>query len=282
MHSQFFERRPYRNIEAQVFDSVYELIDHGSQCNATGKCFGNAEYDRFIGRKFRDWAQFREVAGVHWDEGLSLLEAAADRVRDVAPTAPVTRRRRPHYSEDRGDEVDLDRLRSGKPFLRSTRRENANGPTSITLAIDVTTPAKRKPGEVVWRGVAGIVAAELLERNGYRVAIWAQNFTSPGYTDGTAGLQMVSLKRHSDPIDSSTFVSAISGWMYRTAWFGTMRRPLSGRSAAPGLGPCARAPREIVGELVHDSEVHFIEDCWDLPSACQTIRQIIDKTRETH
>ncbi len=281
MHSQFFERRPYRSVEAQVFDSVHELIDHGSQCNQTGKCFGNREYDRFIGRAFRDWTQFREVAGARWDEGLALLDSAADRVRDVAPSAPVTRRRRPHYSEDRGDEVDLDRLRSGKPFLRSTRRENAHGPTSITLAIDITTPCGRKPEEIVFRGVAGIVAAEILERNGYRVAIWAHNYTSPTYTDGVSGLQMLCLKRHGDPIDSSSLVSAVSGWMYRTAWFGVIRRPPSGRQATEGLGPCARAPRELVAELTHDEDVFFIEDCFDLPSACLTIRQILDQTHQT-
>jgi hypothetical protein len=282
MHSQFFERRPHRNVEAQVFDSVQELIDSGSQDMGLAKRFGASQWDKFIGRAFRDWDNFREVAAAQWGEGLSLLESAADRVRDVAPSAPVTRRRRPHYSEDRGDEVDLDRLRSGKPFLRSTRRENAHGPTSITLAIDITTPAGRKPEEIVFRGVAGIVAAEILERNGYRVAIWAHNYTNPTYTDGVSGLQMLCLKRLGDPIDSSSLVSAVSGWMYRTAWFGVIRRPPSGRQATEGLGPCARAPRELVAELTQDEDVFFIEDCFDLPSACLTIRQILDKTRETH
>lgn len=123
--------------------------------------------------------------------------------------------RRIRYSEDNGDEIDLDRMRAGQEYWRESKREVATGPTEVTIFTDLTARKYTDNMDVLWRGAAAIAMTRILERAGYRVELWAvqggrnHSDNSKRYVDG------VCLKRTSDGLDESSIVQGVSAWYYR-------------------------------------------------------------------
>src|SRR5439155_9465989 len=124
------------------------------------------------------------------------------------------------WQADDGDEVDYDRLRSGQEFWRASRREFCSGSPIVSVFFNIATPASREPEEILWRGAAALVLANLLEATGYRVELWAAQYcTRCSYEDGAGVFTAVCLKRSEQPLDLATLVNAVSGWFYRTLFF---------------------------------------------------------------
>ena len=114
------------------------------------------------------------------------------------------------FSEDNGDELDYDRLRDGRDFWRTSRRENTHGPSTITIVVNVGAGCRVKHEDILWRGAAAIALATRLEEAGYRVEIWAgwrsvrlrstrPNPTRKSHYD-VAGVAAICLKRPDDPL----------------------------------------------------------------------------------
>lgn len=255
-------------IERRVFDSIAEMVEYG--CQGTKVQYARPE---FVGREFDSWASVKDAANSEWAEGLAMLTGAADEVRDAQLPQPKSRRRRTHWSDDNGDELCIDRLRSGREFWRSTRREQTRGPANVTLSIDLAAPCTKRSIDLMWRGAAAIILTELLERAGYRVELWGHSYGLQSYTDSSSCLLMARLKGLDEPLDSSSLVNATSGWLYRTAWFGCKANSHRGRWVTKGFGHPGRPGLPTISEITHDNDTKFVEGVFDKYAAIDLVRR---------
>lgn len=226
--------RTFDNIYGQVvvFDSATEAIQ---TCN--GGTFQSNE-DK-LGRKLPTWAKVIEAVDQPWKEGLEAVQKFIDKLEEqpLPEIKRVTRRTR--FDEDDGDEIDLDRMRAGQPYWRVSRRETTVGPTEVTIVVSLAAEKTVSPTDILWRGAAAIAMADILERQGFSVAIWAVQCSCPYEADQHQRLTVaVPLKAHGDRLDLSTLVNTVSGWFYRSVLFTLIRTLVArqGRQIAKGLG----------------------------------------------
>lgn len=276
-----------RPTETRVFDSAASLVEHALEASPEGaRCRqqldGGAGFDsylgesKFIGRRFRSLKETEVAALGRWEEGIALVESMAEELRQALKVAPPkSRRRRTQFSDVDGVELDLDRLRSGQDFWRTTRREVTSSPANLTLSVDVAANGNRAPEEIIWRGVAAIVLTEMLEQAGYRVELWAHEAGFDAYTDGTDEMIAVCLKSLSDVLDRSTLVNAVSGWFFRTVFFSEITRSHEGRSVQVGLGKHRIPSREELAAITHDPDTIVVQNVWTRHDAALLVRGIL-------
>ncbi len=259
----------------KILDSAGELAD---RCDLPGN--GNKHVaeastsDRgFVGRSFANLVEAGRALHGEWEVGLSTLaRMRADLVCSELPE-PVSRRRRRRWSEDDGDEVCNDRLRSGQAFWRSTHRTRVPGQATRTIIVDVGANCQVPHLDILWRGAAAIVMAEVLERAGYAVEIWAVWHTRGVFPLGKTNSAVVAaqLKAPQDALDPSTLVNAVSGWFFRTAFFNEVC--LTDRVCKTTLGRSTTMPREWCSELTSDDDFHLIADAWSYRDAVDLVRR---------
>ena len=276
-----------RTTERRVFDSVQELIEHAlardpqSTKNrrqlAGGVGLTHYMDNRNVGRTFADASDLRQKAGDRWAEGLELVESMVRDIEDATMPAPWCRRRRTRFSDVDGAELDLDRLRAGQDFWRTTHRENVAAPANLTLCVDVAANWNRKPAELIWRGVAAIVLCERLEAAGYRVELWAYEAGSGCYTDGADDLVAVRLKGLSDTLDRSTLVNAVSGWFFRTVVFAELSQSHDGRKLECGYGSHRLPDAAELQEVTHDADAVIVQELWDRQAAVGFVRHTLQR-----
>lgn len=210
---------------AQHWDSIEAMV---ADCTAAAKAKGThgdsygITRESFVGRKFKSWEDVIEAANSPWEEGIKTVQDMMDELREEANKLPrpTDRRRRRVFSEDHGDEVDNDRLRTGQPYWSLTQRQRVEGPQRVALITDICTSGHIQSHEILWRGVASLVLADLLEQAGYRVGLWAAHYCNPGaYVDGWGSFKGVMLKDYQQPLDAASLINAVSGWFYRTIGF---------------------------------------------------------------
>jgi hypothetical protein len=223
----------------------------------------------FVGRYFGSWSQVEAAANSKWDEGMEAFERMASELERDTLSPPKNTRRRQCYSDDCGDEVDLDRLQRGQPFWRTTMREHRVSQQTVTIVTDITTSWDRESLEVLWRGAAAVVLAKMLEGAGYRVELWAAQHCNPAYLDGTGVCTAVCLKQASDLLDVASLINAVSGWYYRSIFFASYYD----RKVAPrdGLG----TPKPIqkrVKDITPDEKALVAKDLWNREAAITWVR----------
>lgn len=204
----------------QVFDSVEEMI---VEC---GKAVPNRIVDgaslhqgSWVGRNFASWQEVYSAARQPWDEGVEVVERMVTELESVGLPKPKSRKRKLRYSEDDGDELDYDRLRTGQAFWHRSRRESMQGPQTVTLMADISTQSGVDHENVLWRGAAAIAITKVLEDTGFRVELWAVRCATKYDRQGKGTVTGINLKRASDPLDVATLVTAVSGWFFRSAIF---------------------------------------------------------------
>lgn len=203
----------------RTWDTVDDMLRDADQAHQAGKQH-EFKSSSFIGREFAGWDEIKAQANVEWAEGLQIIRDMKEQIerRCVELPPPADRRRKRRWSDD-GDELDHDRLRSGQEFWARCERQTVAGPQTVTLFVGVTASAFRDAKDVLWRGAAAIVLADILERHGYQVEIFGVQNVTCAYRNGHDLTQGVCLKRADQPLDTSTLVNALSGWFYRTIWF---------------------------------------------------------------
>lgn len=274
-------------VELKQFDSVADLAEYSRGADLEWRramgCDGSRNtLDRmvaresFVGRQFANYAEAEAAANGTWSEGLATLERTIDQLRNAQLPAPVDRRRRARFNEYDGDEICVDRLRRGQPFWRQIARQNATGPTTLNILVDLNTPGFKASSDVFWRGAAAIALAELCEAAGYRVELTSYIFGA--FYRSSGGLISCCLKRTSDPLDRASLVNATSGWFYRTVGFAAMVRSCEGKVACSGLGSIWRL-RDIAGATnwlkPAGEPVVVIDDVWSQAEAVELIRRQI-------
>lgn len=267
------------------FSDLADMLAQCDQAHARGDSaedHGLREHG-WVGRAFNSWAEASAAATALWPEGLDIVQEMLFELRDLDGLLPPRCvRRKARWSADGGDEVEYDRLRAGQgEFWRTTAREEQRGPTTVTVFAAVSTSACRKPEEILWRGAAAIVLADLLEKAGYRVELVACNHVSWAYRNDDGGFQAVTLKHAEQPLDIAAVVNGLAGWFFRTVFFQAYHvdRPAevelnygNPRPISPNLEPV----REIAG----NSHVEIIDGIWSRPAAVAKVRQVVEKLNQ--
>ena len=170
----------------RLYDSVQEQVDFADSVPAS-------RYERhdqcrrrsFIGRVFSGWDEVKRATRQAWPEGLEVLERMVRDLDDTPLDRPQCRRRRTRFAEDDGHELDYDRLRSGQPYWRTSRRENTRGPSTITVLVDVGANSHVDRREILWRGAAAIALTSSSSSGGNEATFCEALFTA---SIGTAAI----------------------------------------------------------------------------------------------
>jgi len=283
----------YRPTHVRIFDSVEEAIATVKQipksrveARQVGGYMTGVELSafkaKFTGRAFSDWSEVYQAAREPWPEGQQIVERMLAAVADAKLPKPVSRRRRPRFNENDGDEVDYDRLRTGRAFWRETRRQNTRGPQTVTVIIDVNAAAGVSHTDILWRGAAAISLTQMIEAADYRVELWVVHCADEAYgptkahPHKTGHCTAIRLKRPGDRLDTATFVSAVSGWFYRSLLF---RAKAIDQRPRKGLGrPRCPMDREL-DELSRDPQRIVISGTYNEYGAARLMREALRKLR---
>lgn len=273
------EGLPYET-DLFVFDSMGEMMDEVKAAYARNACgslvyrMGNwLDDERWVGRGFAgDINQLAKAVDAAWPHGLNVYDRMMAELADSELPQPKSLRRQRVWSEDAGDEVDIDRLRRGQAYWQTTRRQHRPGPLTATVVADVCTLAKVNWDKILWRGAATVCLTEILERAGYRVELWGTQYvTSEAYdfTRRRGFASGVCLKRTGDTLDVSTLINCLSGWSYRTLYFGSYF--LGDYKPSSGLGNPG-SPRAILKHITPDEQAYVAENIWNHHSAVEWVR----------
>ena len=176
----------------------------------------------FVGKDFKSWEEVESFTKQTWEDGLQELAMFIERLQKTE-IRPIKSHKRTVVWGTSGDELDLERLQSGDPLCwKSYKREKTDGPTSLTIIIDTSTPWNVHSSDILWRGAAAIALTHVLESKGYSVELWVTNGATFFANRSYPGVTACCLKRTSDPLDMSTLVNTVAGWFYRTVTFTLM------------------------------------------------------------
>jgi hypothetical protein len=215
--------------EVHVFrhDSMASLVEKvmaipAARIAAATECITDESF--LGGRSFQTVGEATDAIHEDWQEGLDIIGRLRDELAEVEMPQPRIVRRTRRWSEDNGDSVDFDRLRSGQEYWATTTKAERTGPRNVQIHVGAGATQSYSGKEIFWRGAAAITLAEWLESAGYRVKIVGFNYSENLYFDekGTfsAGLQITTLKDYQDPLNVSLLANSLSGWCYRSTWFG--------------------------------------------------------------
>lgn len=171
----------------------------------------------FYGRDVRSWGHLETIASQYWPEGMAIVQAMLDQLRDVELPRPLAYRRKRRFSEDDGDELDVDRLLGRQAHWEYRRLERAIAPGAITICCDVSGAWNIPASLLLWRGATAVCLTNLLEQAGYRVELWSVRHVSEAFLDKGDSYTAVRTKLPNEPVSIGEAICGVSAWFYRTA-----------------------------------------------------------------
>lgn len=270
-----------RRTEVKLFDDLCDMADAVGQApwrntrhvaDMVGPDYGGA----WLGRSdLNSMADALRSMGETWSEGLATFDRMRGELGAAELPAPVNRRRRARFSDVDGDELDLDRLRSGQDYWRTTRREHSPGPATITVIVEIGATGGVHARDILWRGAAAVALCDILEESGRSVELWGVTNSKHSYTDGADTLIGCQIKAAGETLDTSALVNVTSGWALRSVWFAA--RGLSERSLRESLGRRVSPPDEAYDEITDDAERLIIRDAYDYSEALDQVRKCLQQ-----
>jgi hypothetical protein len=179
---------------------------------------------RKVGERFGSWDEVLLKTNEANPEMLKVVEQMVEELEDTDIPEPVDHRRRMVFTEDNGDEIDIDRQRSGQPYWRTMKRMATVGTQVKTIVIQMGAQRGYSAKDLQWRGVVAIVLTHLLEAVGYQVEIWAVHTCNKAYVDGSGHINAIRLKDAYGALDADTISTVLSGWFLRSIWFALKER----------------------------------------------------------
>lgn len=284
------------NTHFVTFESIYELVDDctkfvpdlnkeilaGKNRGSGGlfsSVFGNHDTTKWVGRDFKNkWDNVVNAANSPWKEGMEVYDRVSEFLRGATLPKPLSLKRNTRWSEDDGEDMDVEKLQKGQAFWRETYRDQRPGPLGVTLVANVSSSAIYTSEQIMWRGMACILLMEILERSGYRVEMWAGDLSTHVHTMDAKKdhFTAVCLKRGGDNIDISGVVNATSGWFFRTIFFGAEH--ISDKSnlyTSDGYGR-AGAIGTMLQYITEDKRVIVAEGIYDEAAAIEWITESIN------
>ena len=208
------------------FDSLTALEEF---CNKNYFLKNSSE---FVGRPISTYEEALHASNRVWTKGIELYDSLYNQLKDAIKIELKSAKRKIAFSADDGDDIDYDKLIGGEQeFWRTSKRESTDAPTTVTVMIHTTTPGRWKAEDAMWRGLAGIVIAEILEEAGHQVEI-----RSVGANDfKTKTVTHCLLKSVSQPLDRSSLINALSTWYHRTIRFNSLFTITGSKNSALGI-----------------------------------------------
>lgn len=256
------------------FDSVAEMVEEaarGAQKHPnTITSLGNFY---LVGRHFKIFDDVATASNKVWKKGMARYDAMMAELQSEHIKPPVSIRRTARWSEDEGDDLSIDRLRSGAPFWRTTKREHRPGPVNVTIVTDVNASCGILTAHILWRGAAAICLTNLLESAGYRVELWVADRSADVFVESfDYCLITCLLKACNAPVDPSSLINAVSGWFFRSAFFASLG--LFGMNVQNNLGS-TRPLAPAVKNITPDSKVIIVENVWEKSAAVEFVKKVI-------
>jgi hypothetical protein len=253
------------------YESMSELVEAAGRTLDADEAATYTRDAYFAGRSLVGWAEVAAaVNGVRAEEA-GEVERMAGELAALDLPRPTDRKRRTRWSEDGGDEIDHDRLRSGQlDCWRQQRRESCQAPQHVVVVCQIGALQSVPARDLLWRGAAAIALADLLEQAGYRVTLWAcgrsvmNTFSRRPGGEVQYSVRACRLKASDEPVNAAALANAVCGWMYRLVWLQehAVERPgwAHGGRTVPLLP-------EDVEELADGQPVLVIQDIYDREAA---------------
>ncbi len=222
------------NLHAQLFGGMWDL---GQQLYVSERaavkwnqrsriyCAAGSAWDGFDGgdsQRPRTPAELAAFLGKPYLPGIGYItRARAELDAALDGLVGLTSKRRQVWRADEGEELDMDRLRAGKPFWRSTYRDKVKGQAKeIAIVCNISAAGCRSPEELAWTGAAACAVADLCEQRGIRAEVWACDAATDVYERRpTDVLVSVRLKAAGEPLDISTIAILVAPWFLRLGMF---------------------------------------------------------------
>jgi hypothetical protein len=262
------------------YESMSELVE------ATGRTVDAAEaatYTRpshFVGRRLVGWAEVTAAVNGSRDEEAGEVERMAADLASLDLPRPTDRKRRSRWSEDGGDEIDHDRLRSGQlDCWRQQARQTCAAPQHVTVVCQIGALASVPARDLLWLCAAAIALADLLEQAGYRVTLWAcgRSVMDRRFGRTVCSVRACRLKASDEPVNAAALANAVCGWMYRLVWL--QEHAVERKAWAHGGGTVPLRP-EDVEELADGQVAVVVQDVYDRDAALALARRAIEELKE--
>jgi hypothetical protein len=251
------------------FDSLTAMEDFSN------KRFFQSERASWVGRNLPDYDSAIKASREVWIDGINLSDEMYQKLKDAVTIELKDSKRHIVFSANDGDDVDYDRLMSGQQeFWRTSMRDDSDGPTTATICVHTTTSYNWSAEQAMWRGIAGVVAAEILEEAGHQVEIWAVGSNA----FKTRSVDYCLLKSCSDPMDRSSLINALSTWYHRTVRF-TALYTIDGKRDYLPISPLYPADLDMITK---DHNRILISDVNTFNGAVELVKAEITRISESH
>jgi len=259
------------------YESMTEMVQ---DCNQAlyNRFPANLDKD-FVGENLPTYSQAVQMLEQPWQKGLDTIQQFVERLQSVQFPELKSKVRKLRYDPDDGDEICIDRLRSGQEFWRTSKREQAIGQQEVTVIAEVGCSSYVTWQDVLWRGASAVALVKLLEERGYRCEVW---MTNGGRHQGVSYIMTSLLKITSDVLDVSTLACAFSSWAYRTLGFNNILTNQSRWNL--GLYSAIDMPRTPqateLDSISKDENRIFISDVFSFNAAANLIESELQKLNE--
>lgn len=262
--------------ECIIADSAQEMAGGAYRATVKNplKRTWDCERDYWIGRRFSSLKDVVDKTSQPWEEGLKAVWDMIQQVRDSKLPTLTSRKRRTNFKEHEGDDVDLDKMRSGQAYWRAAERKKVNGPGTMTLIIDTYASCAVNFDIMFWRAAAGLALAYLMEEAGYRLNIWSAAAVANGYEDRTSYMAATKIKGHRDPLNIGLAASISSPWFFRTITIHGLNMAADNRTPTEHAGNEYMYGLKRFVRVISNDEVNFIvQNVWDKEDACDFVRR---------
>lgn len=142
-----------------------------------------------------------------WEDGMKRLTAA---LKAITPPTPMNIRRMPAWG-DHGDEVNMDRVRTGNletAWRFTPKRAVGVAKRNVTIVVDSIASHGIPAEQMFWRGAAAVTLADALTNAGYSVQLLSA-FRGDGL-HGEAVVCRVMVKDYHAPFDLQTAAACLA------------------------------------------------------------------------
>jgi hypothetical protein len=229
----------------------------------------------WIGRKFSNFAEIVKAVDGTWKEGCARVEEMSRELESEELPRPTVIKRRRVWDEYAGDEICIDRYRSGDPFFRDNLKVRSPGPRLINFLVQLGANSERASDDLFWRGALAITLARIVEDAGYRSEITAFATVKHGVENPSCPhiLTTCELKGAGDSLDISSLVNVTSGWFFRTVMFASWTAP--GEVLDDHLGSMKEATPEVVEYLASGARPWVISGIYNKRAALARARELL-------
>lgn len=288
--------RPEHVARCPNVNSVFDLPTHAVNANVSevreysrevNETRGMTERRKWMGFTRKDIRQDETAAQAvkreineGWPEGCKLINYAREQVLNVALNAPASRRLKMEHGHVQGFNPHVPTIMQGQPTAYSKwgRKPKVQ---AVKLLCELVADASKDASDLVWRGAAALVMADLLQEAGYAVEIWATNTVASGRSDIVTCTAALVKGADQAPIPDMLASVLVSPRFYRGAMLPSPRVfPLEIPS---GYGTCrALNPAHLEGTDLEDLMAGiYIGGCFSIEAAVKEINKVVSEVNGT-